>query len=450
MGSAVSAVFIDEATKATASIDGADVSTPRNQSAVAEVARLRGLLRSQAFLDPETGHLHTIGGTAAAIPLSPSSSSSSAAAAAAAAGQQEGGAAGAEDVWERVTDPDTKTLYYYNWATGASSWEAPPGFVEPEGDVDSSLTAESSQTSNAKRHLWAVLRSTSTMTKWDGAWTLFTDPRTGSSFYYNTETGVSAWEKPSKEEEEAQRQQAASAWQCVLSPQGEVLYYYNFQTGESTYDTPEAVQKTNEELEAEQAAYQAEWDAYYAEQQEAISSEMDSLKQQIVEKDNLSAEAQAKLDEVLAESAKLEANNGGDDADQDQGAAKVKALTENLDANLQKALEQVNAEREKKKSDLQARLESRKKAREQALARKRDKSRTALHPAPPSGAAPPPHVQHLSNVLFGMSTKKEPLDMTKDGHRWHKAVHDKTGVAFFFNQSTKKIQWEAPAGEGGE
>ena len=107
---------------------------------------------------------------------------------------------------------------------------------------------------------------------------------------------------------------------------------------------------------------------------------MDSLKQQIVEKDNLSAEAQAKLDEVLAESAKLEANNGGDDAD--QGAAKVKALTENLDANLQKALEQVNAEREKKKSDLQARLESRKKAREQALARKRDKSRTALHPAP--------------------------------------------------------------------
>ena len=66
MGSAVSAVFIDEATKATASLDGADVSTPRNQSAVAEVARLRGLLRSQAFLDPETGHLHTIGGTAPA------------------------------------------------------------------------------------------------------------------------------------------------------------------------------------------------------------------------------------------------------------------------------------------------------------------------------------------------------------------------------------------------
>eukprot|EP00947_MAST-08B_sp_MAST-8B-sp1_P001191 g1191.t1 len=403
------ALLREESANAASSIDGADVFTPRNESAIAEIVRLRGLLRANVFLDGETGHLHAVGTAPPAVGLS-----TAAADGGDGGGAEAGGEAKSQEdsVWEHVTDPESKSLYWYNWTTGESTWDTPPGQEGNEGRV----LSENSHACGANKHLWAMLRTASQLTKWDGPWTLFTDPKTGSTFFYNTETGISCWEKPSsKEEEEAMRREAASAWQCVLSPTGDVLYYYNASTGESTYDVPESVQKTNEQLEAEQAEWAAEWDAYYAEQQALADQEVDELKRQIVEKESLSTEAQAKLDQVLQESAKLQGEEG-------EAAAKVKAMTADLDAGLQQALEQVNAERAKKKNDLQARLDARKKARAQALAHQHSQNST-----------------HLSNVLFKMATQKEAVN-----DRWHKAVHDKTGLEFFFNSETKAVSWTHP------
>ena len=226
--------------------DASDVDTPRHQTVLGEVTRLRSLLHQNcAFEDPELGVTHRL-----ALPTGEVEGEGKDAAAAPGRGDThpspwgadkrvEGDEHTSKPCWERIMDDANSTVYFYNWATGESTWETPEGgtvmsdaevaAAEAAGEGGCRFLAGGGLTAGEangpkKKHLWAVLRSAASMTQWDAPWAQFTDPRSGSIFWYHMVTGVSAWEKPSKEEQAAADLEAAnsteSAWQCVRYRRG--------------------------------------------------------------------------------------------------------------------------------------------------------------------------------------------------------------------------------------
>ena len=86
-------------------------------------------------------------------------------------------------------------------------------------------------------------------------WVAQLDESSGSTYYFNTLTGESTWEKPEgwPEEAEATETEAVAEepkekdlWTEVLDEGSNQVYYFNTVTGESSWEKPEGFQSTNE------------------------------------------------------------------------------------------------------------------------------------------------------------------------------------------------------------
>lgn len=107
------------------------------------------------------------------------------------AGDGAGGAGGeaAFNQWEEAVDDATGQPYFYNHATGETSWERPADMPGADVEVDAAGDHEAN---------WGV----DTDAQWDGEtrgdWTSGVDEATGATYYYNNVTGESSWEPPAE------------------------------------------------------------------------------------------------------------------------------------------------------------------------------------------------------------------------------------------------------------
>jgi hypothetical protein len=85
-------------------------------------------------------------------------------------------------------------------------------------------------------------------------WTAVKDPDSGDTYYYNTATGETTWDKPEGVDagvpspaaaqtpaapQSPQKPVVASGWKAVFDAESNSYYYHNAATGETTWDKPE-------------------------------------------------------------------------------------------------------------------------------------------------------------------------------------------------------------------
>ena len=105
-----------EAYKASLADDAGGVLNAASPRQNEEAAAADGL----SFVDPETGVTHTLGEVAG-----------NGITEAAVEGGEDDEAEEQPDCWERVLK-EGEAMYYYNWATGKTAWELPPGVTLPD------------------------------------------------------------------------------------------------------------------------------------------------------------------------------------------------------------------------------------------------------------------------------------------------------------------------------
>merc|ERR1712062_31364 len=87
--------------------------------------------------------------------------------------------------WIAVKDPASGDTYYWNKATGETSWSTPHG-SSTKSEQDKGNSSICSNTRNE------ALPS---------GWKAVKDPTSGDEYYWNTETNETSWSKPSESTE---------------------------------------------------------------------------------------------------------------------------------------------------------------------------------------------------------------------------------------------------------
>eukprot|EP00537_Pseudo-nitzschia_pungens_P011057 CAMPEP_0172385446 /NCGR_PEP_ID=MMETSP1061-20121228/3118_1 /TAXON_ID=37318 /ORGANISM="Pseudo-nitzschia pungens, Strain cf. pungens" /LENGTH=1522 /DNA_ID=CAMNT_0013114481 /DNA_START=89 /DNA_END=4660 /DNA_ORIENTATION=+ len=155
--------------------------------------------------------------------------------------------------WVETTDPGSGATYYFNTKTNETSWEKP--WETPAADsADAAMTETELATATESAAEPAEASD-------ESDWTETVDPSSGSIYYYNSKTGETSWEKPDAAATESTDAVAAndetepasqeSQWVEATDPSSGNTYYYNSITGETSWDKPSVLQEEEEEEEDE-------------------------------------------------------------------------------------------------------------------------------------------------------------------------------------------------------
>ena len=171
------------------------------------------------------------------------------------------------DCWERhiSKNSDPGRVYYYNTTTNETRWDKPPTSgggeaktEEGETKKDEAKTEEGETKKDEAKTDSASPESSNTSS--GGAlppgWTAHVseNSRPGETYYYNSETDETRWEKPSGESTSASDEDKTTSTDGALPPgwtahvsessrPGET-YYYNSETDETTWEKPSGGSKS--------------------------------------------------------------------------------------------------------------------------------------------------------------------------------------------------------------
>ena len=208
------------------------------------------------------------------------------------------------------------------------------------------LGSASPEHKDEEKLYWNILKKRSSVVKSIGAeWRECVDVETGYTYFCNTVTGHSQWERPGGLGEKGmvgrgsstggrecdsgsvcggdgdddndggtggatRGDETADGWEAIASPEGDVLYYYNYLTGEWTYNPPDAWDGESYGAEAENTAELSQLHEQENESMEALQQMLtevkDLLKAVPAGKDpSQPAEARALGDVVIADAVEV-------------------------------------------------------------------------------------------------------------------------------------------------
>ncbi|RHY79595.1 hypothetical protein DYB30_007807 [Aphanomyces astaci] len=161
------------------------------------------------------------------------------------------------DGWEEAVDPSTNRAFYFNRASGETSW------VRPAANEDASwkararvvLTKEAAvvliqkmwRARTARQYMQSLMQS---------LYKRIYDPSTQEYFYYNAQTGQSSWMTPRGLKTKPQTSPNVGdesdmlppGWQATFDNVTQRVYYVNESTGESSWTMPPMPSYRSDEL----------------------------------------------------------------------------------------------------------------------------------------------------------------------------------------------------------
>jgi len=165
------------------------------------------------------------------------------------------------DGWEEMVDPSSGNVYYYNSGSNATSWDRPTEVSvaleeEEEDDVATDEKEEIVFEADESIHEDALP---------DG-WEEMVDQSSGNVYYYNAESGVTSWDRPTEsldveeDEDEEEEEDVATdekeeeivfeadenadedalpdGWEEMVDQSSGNVYYYNAESGITSWDRP--------------------------------------------------------------------------------------------------------------------------------------------------------------------------------------------------------------------
>ncbi|DAZ96208.1 TPA: hypothetical protein N0F65_012570 [Lagenidium giganteum] len=181
------------------------------------------------------------------------------------------------DIWQKVWDPTSQAFYYFNPRLQQSTWELPQGFVYDDTDGGDDDNAKVQEMAAVK--VQSIARGRATRNKMSGKfqWVRQFDPVERKTYYYNTITHHSQFERPPDfvpgirdvQSDRAVKIQSAfrskqarakvkqlhgnkpkppespvprEVWSSHFDPRSHTFYYVNNETGEMSWVKPEGSQ----------------------------------------------------------------------------------------------------------------------------------------------------------------------------------------------------------------
>ncbi|CAJ1954685.1 unnamed protein product [Cylindrotheca closterium] len=164
--------------------------------------------------------------------------------------------------WVEAVDEQNGQTYYYNPVTQETSWEKPIVDSAEKAEAQEEIPVESSEAEEVPEETDAGDAA--------GDWTEAVDESTGQTYYYNARTEETTWEKPlvlQEEDEgheehigddtdgdaepsaEAEDQNLADEWIEAVDESTGQTYYYNTVTQETSWEKPSSLITSNESEE---------------------------------------------------------------------------------------------------------------------------------------------------------------------------------------------------------
>eukprot|EP01107_Rhizomastix_libera_P003972 TRINITY_DN167_c0_g1_i1.p1 TRINITY_DN167_c0_g1~~TRINITY_DN167_c0_g1_i1.p1 ORF type:complete len:812 (+),score=313.36 TRINITY_DN167_c0_g1_i1:97-2436(+) len=136
--------------------------------------------------------------------------------------------------WKEVKDPSSGDSYYYNEETKETTWDVPEEIKKFKGSAGGSAAGSSTGSgagsgTGSKKKEKKHHRHHKHHKKLP--WKSVKDSASGDTYYFNTETKETTWDKP--------REVEKREWKEIKDPESGDSYYYNRKTKVTTWDTPD-------------------------------------------------------------------------------------------------------------------------------------------------------------------------------------------------------------------
>jgi outer membrane protein assembly factor BamB len=99
------------------------------------------------------------------------------------------------DGWVMVEDPQSGEMYYFNDATGETSWELPTE-AQSEEPNEAEYEKQTALLDETKHETTCAADHNEPLSELPSGWEAVVDATSGETYYFNEETGETAWDPP--------------------------------------------------------------------------------------------------------------------------------------------------------------------------------------------------------------------------------------------------------------